>query len=489
MQRAIRWFDYITTNIYFFGLTTLSQTNGLVIPLLIQGFVGEAQKATYLGNLRLWSLMVALLMQALFGMLSDRSTLSLGRRRPFILSGTLLNVVFVAATALLVATQGMTGYVLLFIVSIFQQTASNAAHAAAQGLIPDRVPENLRGRFSGVKAILEFPLPVIFVAFVIANIVKGGSLPLALAVAAGVLLLTMALTMLVPEQKLEGTPPPLDWAPFKNLLVMTLFFTAVILGLGQISAWVGTGIQKMASAGLVLGAMGILGLLSMLIAVGMGVYASIRISLGKEAQANRNFTWWVISRLAFLVGINNLSTFAVYYFQSRLGYAGTTAAGPAAQLVQVVGVMIFLSALPSGWLADRFGRKLLLVISGFAATVGTLIVLLTTSLTVIYIGGAVIGLASGLFFSANWAMGTSLVPKDQAARFLGLSNLAGAGAGAVGAYIGGPIADQVTASLPSVPGAGYALLFAIYACMFLFSVAAITRVRLETDHSPIPSPI
>jgi MFS family permease len=158
--------------------------------------------------------------------------------------------------------------------------------------------------------------------------------------------------------------------------------------------------------------------------------------------------------------------------------------------VQVVGVMIFLSALPSGWLSDRFGHPRLLIVSGLAAAAGTLIVLLTTSLAVIYVGGAVIGLAAGLFYSANWALGTSLVPKDQAARFLGLSNLAGAGAGAVGAYIGGPIADQVTASLPSVPGAGYVLLFAIYAFLFLFSVAAITRVKLESAiPDSLPSPL
>ena len=44
MSRPIRWFDYITFNIYFFGLTTLSQTMGLITPLLVQQFVGEAQQ-------------------------------------------------------------------------------------------------------------------------------------------------------------------------------------------------------------------------------------------------------------------------------------------------------------------------------------------------------------------------------------------------------------------------------------------------------------
>jgi MFS family permease len=219
----------------------------------------------------------------------------------------------------------------------------------------------------------------------------------------------------------------------------------------------------------------------MLLAVGVGVWMGIRISLGQEAFDNQNFTWWVVSRLAFLVGIVNLSIFAVFYFQQRLGYTGASAAGPAAQLTQAVGIMIFLSALPSGWLADRFGHVRILVSSGLLAATGTILVLVTTNLNLIYAGGAVVGIAAGLFYSANWALGTNLVPKDQAARYLGISNLAGAGAGAIGAYIGGPIADQVTAAVPSIHGAGYFLLFAIYAGLFLFSVAAIMQIRVSKN--------
>ena len=81
-------------------------------------------------------------------------------------------------------------------------------------------------------------------------------------------------------------------------------------------------------------------------------------------------------------------------------------------------------------------------------------------MTVIYIGGSLIGIATGFFFTANWALGTRIVPQAEAGRYLGISNLAGAGAGAVGAYIGGPIADYLTVRLPEVPGAGYVLLFA-----------------------------
>jgi MFS family permease len=223
--------------------------------------------------------------------------------------------------------------------------------------------------------------------------------------------------------------------------------------------------------------MGLAGLAAMVTAIFLGVRLGVSISLGEALAHNTGFTWWVINRLAFIAGLVNLSTFAIFYLQSRLGYSQMQAAKPAAQLIQVVGVAIFLAALAGGWLGDRFGHRRLLFFSGIGAAAGVMILLLTKDLAIIGAGGAVIGLASGLFYTSNWALGTELVPKDEAARYLGISNLAGAGAGAIGAYIGGPIADFFTRRVPGDPGLGYVLLFGIYGMLFLFSTLALLRVR------------
>jgi MFS family permease len=82
-----------------------------------------------------------------------------------------------------------------------------------------------------------------------------------------------------------------------------------------------------------------------------------------------------------------------------------------------------------------------------------------------------------MFFTTNWALGTDVVPKEEAGRYLGISNLAGAGAGAVGAYIGGPIADYFTVRVPQNPSLGYLLIFAIYGGMFLLSALVLLKVR------------
>ena len=127
--------------------------------------------------------------------------------------------------------------------------------------------------------------------------------------------------------------------------------------------------------------------------------------LGDKAKQNPSFTWWVINRLAFLVGAVNLSTFAVYFLQARLGYVKEAAAAPASKLILIVGLFILLSTLPAGWLTDRFGEKRMVAIAGLVAVVGTIIALSIPSLPVIYVGGCIIGIGAGLFYTANWALG------------------------------------------------------------------------------------
>jgi MFS family permease len=477
MTRPIRWYDYITFNVYFLGLTTLSQTMGLVIPLLVQQFVGEAQKGTYFGTYRLWTLMVALLAQALFGLISDRSRLPWGRRRPFIFAGTLLDIVFLVLIGFTAGLEGLNGFWILFAVAILLQISSNIAQAAEQGVIPDLVPEAQRGRFSGVKAMFELPVPLILVSFTVGKLVSQGNMWGGLGVGMAIIVLVMILSMFIPEKRPETAPAPWDWKPFLRLVLMTAVFTLIILGSGQAVQLFGRLLDPTSSPAILFMIMGFLGLAGMAIAVGLGVWLSVQVGIGDAAKKNPSFTWWVVNRLAFLVGATNLSTFAVYYLQGRLGYEREAAAAPAAFLMLFVGVFILLSAIPSGWLADKFGIKRMVALSGLIAAFGTLVAIILPSLPVIYVGGVIIGIATGLFFASNWALGTVLVPKEEAGRYLGISNLAGAGAGAVGAYIGGPIADYFTVNVPGVPGLGYMLLFAIYGLLFLLSVVALTGVR------------
>lgn len=468
IRRAIRWYDYITINIYWFALTTRSQVlTPLILPLLVQQFVGDTAKGTYLGNIRLLALMVALLFQSMMGLISDRSTLPLGRRRPFIIIGTIGEIIIFVLIGFTAGMEGMTGYWFLFALYTLSMLFSNTAHAATQALIPDLVPENKRGSFSGVKALLELPIPLIFVSFVVGKMVSAGNIWGAILSVISVMIVCAAITMFVPEKRQIEPSVPMDWKPILRLLLMTAVFTLIILGTGKLVNWVmnlSDGLQESTSMIVT----GLVGLAGMAIAIGLGVWSSVQISVGNEAKTNPSFTWWVTNRLAFLAGSTNLASFMIYFLQERfVDLQGEKAAGPASTIIMFVGVFILLTALPSGWLSDRFGKKTIIAVAALLAASGTAIIILIPTMTAVYIGACFIGAGTGFFYSANWALGTEIVPKDEAGRYLGISNLAGAGAGAVGAYIGGPIGDHL----------GYTLLMAIYGVLFLLSIFALRNIQ------------
>jgi MFS family permease len=370
-----------------------------------------------------------------------------------------------------------SGYAFLFVMYLLLQISANAAHSATQGLIPDLVPENQRGKFSAIKAILEVPLPVIIVSFTVGRLIQAGNMWGALFVTMSVVALTALVSMFVREPTPQNDAASFThaWIAFARFVLMTAIFTALILGLGEVIRRVSAFTMEMNATNLFI-TMGVAGLSAMIVAIAIGVWISIRIG-ARDATKTPAFTWWVMNRLAFLVGAVNLSSFVVFFLQARLGLVREQAAGPAANMLLFVGVFILIFASLAGWFSDRIGHKRVVALAGAIAALGTLITILAPDLALIYVGGCVFGAAVGMFYTANWALGTQIVPQDQAARYLGISNLAGAGAGAVGAYIGGPIADLFTARFPETPGLGYVLLFAIFSVMFLFSILALAKIE------------
>jgi MFS family permease len=468
MHRRPHWLDYVTINGYWFALTARSQAlSPLIIPLLVQQFMGEETKGAFVGIIRLWGLMTAVLMQALMGMLSDRGRSAWGRRRPFIVIGALGELIVLAALGLVAGLEGTTGYWVLFALYILSMLTSNTAHAATQALIPDLVPDERKGRFSGVKALFELPLPMVFVSLVVGRLVARGNLWGALAALAAAIVCCTALALWAPEKAFHGPLPALDWRPFLRLVAMTAAFTATILGVGaavkgtvHVIADVSTDPSRLL--------VGMVGVVGMLAAAVLGVWLSVGIGIGLEARKHRSFTWWVVNRLLCLVAATNLGQFTIYFLQERFPeLGGLRAAGPATMVLMFVGLSMLLTVLPSGWLADRMSRKLLMLIAGTVAAAGTLIVVAIPRLAAIYGGSSLVGVGMGIFYAANWALGTAIVPQDRAGQFLGLSNLAGAGAGAIGAYIGGPLADRMS----------YGLLMGIYGILFLVSTLALLGIE------------
>ena len=124
----------------------------------------------------------------------------------------------------------------------------------------------------------------------------------------------------------------------------------------------------------------------------------------------------------------------------------------------------------------RISRRGFLKLAGGAlvAAAGSVVLLMARDMPSVIVDVSIMGVGSGIFLATNWAMGTALAPREEAGRYLGISNLAGAGAGIVGTGIGGPMADFFNALRP---GLGYTVILAVYAMLFLLSVATLARIK------------
>ncbi|PKO22425.1 MAG: hypothetical protein CVU38_09355 [Chloroflexi bacterium HGW-Chloroflexi-1] len=492
MKRDMRWYDHISINFYWLGINIASSIiTPVLLPYLVVLFMPPEQKNTYLATVRVIGLAVAMLVQPLAGMLSDRSTLRWGRRRPFIAAGALLNVLFLfiigASPAFLGSSlDGFTrtvfgvtaAYAVLLIGIGLLQVSSNVGHGALQGLIPDLAPENQRGRASGVKAVMEL-LPVFLVIF-IGPLVDAGKIWLTVGIIMAGFVSTMLITVLaVHEEPLREKPAGGMRESFLRLLGLTVLFVAVTRGAVWLvrgsGAWLsGQG----ATIGVQVAVVGLAGLIGMAGAIFVGVYYGAWLGIGKAARQQSSFIWWVVNRLLFLAAVGSIQGFAQYFLRDVLHIPN--AATMTTVLLAVVAVFLLPSALSGGYLADRFGRKRLVGLSGLVAAAGTVLLLFATNLPLVIVSGCIIGIGAGTFMATNWALGTDLVPKREAGKYLGISNLAGAGAGIVGAGIGGPMADFFNALRP---GLGYLVIFAIYAGLFLLSTATLTRIRPPATRS------
>ena len=344
--------------------------------------------------------------------------------------------------------------------------------------MPDLVPPHQRGFSSGVKSVMEL-LPAVLVIF-IGPLVDAGRVWLTVGIIGGSLTLTTLITLAgVRERPL--TAPPRDDARKQALRLLGLTFIFVSVTQAGVRLVRLSGLSLTARAfdlELQVGIMGLAGLAAMAGAIFAGVYLGAWVGIGERAREQRPFIWWVINRLLFLAAVGSIQGFAQFYLADVLKV--TNPATATTILLAVVALFLLPSALGGGRLADRYGRRRLVGAAGLGAFAGTLLLLSARSFPLVVVSGCIIGLATGVFMATSWALGTELAPPREAGRYLGISNLAGAGAGIVGAGIGGPMADFFNRLNP---GLGYLVIFAIYAALFLLSATTL-RFIPETRQTP-----
>ncbi|MBI3740897.1 MAG: PucC family protein, partial [Chloroflexi bacterium] len=95
------------------------------------------------------------------------------------------------------------------------------------------------------------------------------------------------------------------------------------------------------------------------------------------------------------------------------------------------------------------------------------------TLTDLHAGGLLIGIGMGFFTSANWAWAIDLAPREQGGKFLGLTNLATAGATVVTSLFG-PIISFLNAR---DAGSGFTLMFFVALIGFFLGAVLLGNVK------------
>ncbi|HPS41259.1 MAG TPA: MFS transporter [Anaerolineaceae bacterium] len=486
MKKQMHWYDLLSLNSYQLGLSMASNViSPLLLPALVLAFMPPEKKNTYTALVYVTGLAVAMFVQPVMGMLSDRSTSKFGRRRPFIFWGALLNILFLAVvgSSLFFKTSplntffqssfGITASLAVLLLGIILlQFSSNISQAGQQGLIPDVVQEHQRGRASGIKSVMEM-LPAALV-LLISPLLDKEKFWIVLIILMATYLVTMLITVIfTKEESLVEKPPRQQDHPIWRMLLLTVIFVGVtqldLLLVKGSGTWLPAGTTSLWLRVLVVGLVGLLGMAG---SIFIGVYFGARVGIGKESSSQMSFIWWVVTRLLFLAAIGSVRNFAMFFVKDVLKVPNP--ATVTTYLTAVIFIFLLITSILGGYLSDKIGRKKLLVAAGLLAVFGTILLVFSRTIPMVMVSGAFLGLGTGTFMASNWALGTDLVPEKDAGRYLGISNLAGAGAGIIGSSIGGPMADYFNAIQP---GLGYPVIFALYGGLFLLSVLLLPRIK------------
>ena len=182
----------------------------VLLPLQI-GLIVPSQKAQIMGILLGIGAIPAIVVPLVVGALSDRSMSRFGRRRPFILGGTLLNAVSLAGLWYGGQVHSLS---LLFAAYLAVQIGNNIATAAYSGVIPDLVPQSQRGIASGYMAFMTqigTLLGGLATGLFMDSLGIGGAYAL---ISVTLIAIIVVSWISIQETPLKVTPPPIEWGPY-----------------------------------------------------------------------------------------------------------------------------------------------------------------------------------------------------------------------------------------------------------------------------------
>jgi len=367
---------------------------------------------TLLGYTTFAGALLSMFTLPLIGVLSDRTKTKYGQRLPFFLAGSLL----LGANLFLIIYARSAG--MFFFGVVLYYITNDIIFGPWMALYPDLVPHTQRGEAAGVRALLDI------LALIIGRQLAG---------------------QLIGQMDTLG----------QTALVIIISVPIVFMAFSLIVTWRATR------------------------DIGFPHHPKNQPPI---AQALKNmyrvdlktypaFRWWFINRFFYWSAFNIMGTFLLFFIIDVLYLSEPEAQKYLANLAMVIGISILFIAIPAGKIADRVGRKPIVIWSGIIAVLGTAYILIVRDLNLLMFGGLLIGASAGIYISSNFALITDIVPQDEAARYMGVAGIASAAGSACARLMGAWIIDPVN-RLTGSSVSGYMALYALAGVLYLFSVLA-----------------
>lgn len=481
----LSWVRLLTISVFAFALNFHWGAIGtIIVPSQVAKIAGTLNEGSALAFVLIPGAFISLIANPLFGWLSDQTHGKLavwGRRRPFIVVGTLVDV---AALVWMATAHDIPSLAIGYAVV---QLSNNAAQAPFHAVLPDIVPFKQRGLTSGLLGILG-------TAGTIGGVIIGGSLidsskPLALYeqeiwLVYGIIIVILVALMLITvftiyerlpaqepavvseeepaEERVEASPKR-PWISPSLMSTFTSTFAAALLiwgGMALWNAWHFAGIQINGTAQQVI--------LEVVVTIGILRLFDFR------PRRDPDFAWVLLTRLLMMLGIYTIQDFLQYYMSNVVG--ATHPEQATRNFIILVSLSSIITAVAAGWLSDHFGRKRIVYVSGIMMALVGLIFIVTHSMPIVIAAGALFGLGYGAYLSVDWALVVDVLPSQRNfARDMGVWNVSLSLPQVIAPALGGPLIDTFTRSGHAVTG--FQLIFGMAIVYCLVSTAAIRFIR------------
>jgi MFS family permease len=440
--------------------------------LLITG--SSAAAALLIGHVTAAGNLFALLAPILAGWLSDRTRTRWGRRRPWLVAGTALNLVGLAVLAL-----AGTPLVLAMAYMVVQ-LSFNLAGGAYAAVIPDVVPAEDRGRASGMLGMMNVVGSVVGLAGVIGALKWLGEGRTGIVVGYGIVMAVLVVTTGITVIAIKE-PPARTNVP-EPITVSARGAVAIAAGTIAAIAWIaflflplGGWNYAVIGAGVASGAIA-------------GLAASRVPAMRSFFQAFRNpdFFWTFATRAFVIMGINTILPFVALYFKDVIQVKDPSTESGIWGLAVLAGAIV--PAVVGGHLSDRLGkRKLFVYISGGvqALVASVLLFGLVQSLPVVFAMGLVFGMGYGMYYAVDWAIACDVLPdrEKSGGRDMGLWHIAFTLPTALAPAIFAPVLNafntphHVILGLATGHNLGFRLVFAGAAFWFVLGTVFVNRIK------------